>query len=708
MVAAQPTAAALSGGSLSEVVAPIAAATASPAVSLFGGVLKLVATVLNAFGANTNSPTAPANPLAALSWRAFRQFQTLVGIKPPVAGTASSAPPDPNSGVVKGDLNVSANGQILTYTVTTQAGQGTATVNSAGRFAYIPTAQARYNATESTTDTFTVTVSNGFASVMETVTVSVLPKADIPVAGTPTVGAPNATTGVVTGALHITDPGGKTLMYTVSTTPGSGAVTVDATGSFTYTPTVHARLNATESTTDMFTVTATNGTNSITEQVTVAVLPLDAVPVAGTPIVGTPDPVTGRVTGMAVFTDPAGETLTYSINMSGPPAEGYVTVDTATGAFTYIPASTATPGSTDHVYILATNTSGNVGGQIITVPVPAVPIPSSDAPTVAGTIALGTEALAVAFSPDGARAYVTTTDYVGDRNVPVSGALKVIDTATNTVIDSTPVGTVPGAVAVTPNGAYVYVANYGYYTGSGTVSVVDTVTGTVVADIAVGGNPVSIAVNPDGRSVYVTNYDWAAPSGIVQVIDTATNAVTTTVTVSDLGVGGVAVSPSGAIAYAGVYNNGEDAKLVAIDTATNTVTSTVGLPVYANASSVRISPDGDHVYAGGNSSVSVVNTATGTVAAMFTVPDSVLGQGLTLSPDGSHLYVTGGGSGSGSMSVIDTATNVLTSTISVDGSYPYGVAVSPDGTYAYVVNLGDIVSDGSVSVISLSGAPSAA
>ncbi len=43
--------------------------------------------------------------------------------------------------------------------------------------------------------------------------------------------------------------------------------------------------------------------------------------------------------------------------------------------------------------------------------------------------------------------------------------------------------------------------------------------------------------------------------------------------------------------------------------------------------------------------------------------------------------------GSNTVSVIDTATNNVTATVTV-GSGPYGVAVTPDGTKVYVANCG--------------------
>src|SRR6266852_4390768 len=60
---------------------------------------------------------------------------------------------------------------------------------------------------------------------------------------------------------------------------------------------------------------------------------------------------------------------------------------------------------------------------------------------------------------------------------------------------------------------------------SSTVSVIDTATDTVIATIPVGLNPFGVAVSPDGSKVYVTNLS----AGTVSVIDTATNTVSATI-----------------------------------------------------------------------------------------------------------------------------------------------------------------------------------
>ena len=71
-----------------------------------------------------------------------------------------------------------------------------------------------------------------------------------------------------------------------------------------------------------------------------------------------------------------------------------------------------------------------------------------------------------------------------------------------TVTATVPVGSDPDGVAVTPNGAYAYVAND---FGSGSVSVISTATNTVTATITVGNEPDGVAVTPNGEYAYVTN-----------------------------------------------------------------------------------------------------------------------------------------------------------------------------------------------------------
>jgi YVTN family beta-propeller protein len=133
---------------------------------------------------------------------------------------------------------------------------------------------------------------------------------------------------------------------------------------------------------------------------------------------------------------------------------------------------------------------------------------------------------ALAITPDGRHAYVP---YVLFDNGEGSENVAIIDTASNTVMKTIPIGTVDiltklTGVAVTPDGKHVYVANQ----GGNSVSVIDTAINTVVKTVLVGTSPSGVAVTPDGKHVYVANQG----SNGVSVIDTASNTVVATVPVA--------------------------------------------------------------------------------------------------------------------------------------------------------------------------------
>jgi YVTN family beta-propeller protein len=72
----------------------------------------------------------------------------------------------------------------------------------------------------------------------------------------------------------------------------------------------------------------------------------------------------------------------------------------------------------------------------------------------------------------------------------------VIDTATNTVVATVPVGNEPSGVAITPDGKHAYVTNLDEALPAGSVSVIDTTTNTVAATVLVGTYPVCVGIIP--------------------------------------------------------------------------------------------------------------------------------------------------------------------------------------------------------------------
>ena len=515
-----------------------------------------------------------------------------------------------------------------------------------------------------------------------------------PPAGTPTIGTPDPITGTVTGSLGFgTDPSND-LTFTTSQ-PGQGMVTVDSAGNYTYTPTQAARQAATATTTDTFTATVHDGLSSNAVMVTV---PVDAgTPQADTPTVGSPDMTTGAVSGMAVFTDPAGRTLTYTVSTN--PTEGKVTVNSATGAYTYTPTEAARlvadiPGgaNTDTFDVTASNGVHSTP-EIVNVPIsPAFLSLTDNIPTAQ------LNPIDVAVSPDGSRIYVAN---LGDDVSNVDGTLQIFNATTKALIDTlTFTGQNSADVAVSPDGKTVYVPFIGDVTEStaGGLGVVSTATNTITATLpesVTGQTSPGVAISPDGTKLYVL---VVSNTNAVDVINTATDKVTATIS---LGNGlnfptDMAISPDGSKLYVPQFS--DPGTVAVIDTATNTVSTTItGLG--NDPQGVAISPDGTHLYVtnGNDNTVSVINTATDAVTA--TIPVDARPDAAAVSPDGSVLYVTNflDAINNGEVTVINTATNSVITTVQV-GIDPSGIAVSPDGTQAYVTNEG---SD-TVSVISLS------
>ena len=174
-------------------------------------------------------------------------------------------------------------------------------------------------------------------------------------------------------------------------------------------------------------------------------------------------------------------------------------------------------------------------------------------------ISTGTFPEDLAVTPDGGQLWVANTGPQSQPGSPTS--VTVIDTATKKVIATIPTKGAPAQVAFSPDGATAYVATddglYAFstrtlsvtgFTGGlgephsvavasdGTVYVTDTdadsvkvlsPSGQVTATIGVGDLPWDIALSADGKTAFVANPD----SDSVSVISTATDTVTATVPV---------------------------------------------------------------------------------------------------------------------------------------------------------------------------------
>ncbi|PXY32128.1 serine/threonine-protein kinase [Prauserella muralis] len=276
--------------------------------------------------------------------------------------------------------------------------------------------------------------------------------------------------------------------------------------------------------------------------------------------------------------------------------------------------------------------------------------------TAAATIPVGQRPEGVAVSPDGARVYVTNSE---------AGTVSVLAAGDGRVVATVDVGAEPGGVAVSPDGAVVYVADY----GSDTVSVIDAGRAEVTTTIPVGPSPDRVAFAADGDRAYVTN----DAAGTVTILDTVAHRVAGTVAAGPKPFD-VLVSPDGGELYVA---DAEDGTLTGLAAASGEVTRSIALGGRLQDSA--LSPDGATAYVpdqnGGT--LAVVRTGDGSVEA--TVQVGTQPQGAAVSPDGRRVYVVG----ADGLVVLDAATRKVVARVPV-GAEPLDVAVSPDGARAYV------------------------
>jgi VCBS repeat-containing protein/YVTN family beta-propeller protein len=468
-------------------------------------------TLLRAFATRTSTSAMSVAPETTLSLDGTKLYVTdydadkvyVVSIVPPnnapTAGAPTLSPPNATTGAVTGSVVASDIDQdALKYAVTAAPTKGTLVLNATtGAFTYTPTAAARHAASTATaqpptTDSFTVSVSDGRGGVVTpTITVNILPTNKVPTI-TKSVGAPSSTTGIVTGYVRGTDGDKDPITYTVST-PAKGSVAITSTGTFTYTPTAQARHAAARvgapaaDKTDTFTVTVDDGHGGVVPvNVTVTISPANAKPAATTTTDVFTNLNSGRITGTVTAADADNDTLTYKATT---PAKGTLVLK-PDGSYTYTPTATARQAASAAGATTATKT---------------------DSVTVTVTDGYGgstTYALKFTIAPYGhvnvapTNGHAIVADPTGAIGA-VTGILAAEDAERDVlsyVVTSEPA---KGQVKVDANGAFTYVPNVEARWGAKTTSGVDTDQFTVTVNDGYGGTTsfnVSVTIAPPSTS----------------------------------------------------------------------------------------------------------------------------------------------------------------------------------------------------------------
>jgi YVTN family beta-propeller protein len=254
--------------------------------------------------------------------------------------------------------------------------------------------------------------------------------------------------------------------------------------------------------------------------------------------------------------------------------------------------------------------------------------------------------------------------------------VSVIDTASKTAITSVPVGTQPVAVAVSPDGSEVFVAN----SFSNSITVLNSnsfQTRTIALPNSKFGYPSSIAVTPDGTREYdaVNNPqpDFGNALCWILGIDTSSNRVVSSTRINYPMA--LTVSPDGSTIY--VIGGNADT-LYSISTATNKVTHTVTLaistPIQPVTGGIAVTPDGTKVFAtdGGSSSVYEVDVVNSKLIKTITAGQTA--GNIAITPDGTEAWVTD--YVGTSANVITVSSGAVTRSIALNNQ-SYGIAFGP-------------------------------
>ncbi|MDO0978185.1 beta strand repeat-containing protein, partial [Mycolicibacterium frederiksbergense] len=567
---------------------------------------------LNADGSFTYTPAANYNGADSFTYTASdgtatSSFVTVaitvnaVNDAPVTVGDTVSTDEDTalTGNVLSNDSDV--DGDTLTATLVDGPTNGTLTLNTDGSFTYTPA--ANYNGA----DSFTYTASDGTAnSSVATVSITVSPVNDTPVAADDTVSTDEDTTLTGNVLSNDTDNDGDTLTATLVDGPTNGTLTLNPDGSFTYTPT--ANYNGADS----FTYTSSDGTaTSSTATVTITVNAVNDTPVTAADSFTTDEDtaLTGNV--LANDSDVDGNTLTATL-VDGP-TNGTLTLN-PDGSFTYTPDANFN-GADSFTY---TAGDGTATSSVSTVSITVDPV--NDTPVAMGDT------------------FTTDEDTVLNGNVLTNDSDTDGDTLTATLVT----GPTNGTLTLNPDGSFTYTPDADYNgPDSFTYTAGDGNTTGSVATVSITVNAVNDT--PAGVGDTVSTDEDTTLTGNVLTNDSDVDGDTLTATlVTGPTNGTLTLNPDGSFTYtpAANYNGTDSFTYTANDGTTTSSVATVSItiaavndaPVTANDT---FTTDEDTVLTGNvltNDSDVDGNTLTATLV------DGPTNGTLTLNPDGSFTY----------------------------------------------------------------------
>ena len=319
----------------------------------------------------------------------------------------------------------------------------------------------------------------------------------------------------------------------------------------------------------------------------------------------------------------------------------------------------------------------------------------------------------ITVSPDGHLLYVVCQD---------SDEVRIVDSESERVIGSIPVGHIPRGMALSPDGRRLYVTN----AWSDTVSVIDTQSRQVIQTLPTGFEPTGVVVDKPGTTLYVAN----RLSSDISVIDLATGQEMKRL-FAGRGASYLTLSPDGKWIYCthiypnlGTYRGAPQSEITVIDTSIRRVIDRRPLHNVAGVFHTATSADGKlvavaqlrpknliplaHVEHGavfGDSLTLFGEDIGGTVQIPIDELDRyyALPWAVAITPDKAKIFIATAGSESVTainvsrlLKTVRTRHGSFANDLSASAEYvtariaighnPRGVALSPDGRRLYVAN----------------------
>jgi YVTN family beta-propeller protein len=214
----------------------------------------------------------------------------------------------------------------------------------------------------------------------------------------------------------------------------------------------------------------------------------------------------------------------------------------------------------------------------------------------------------------------------------------------------------------------------------GTASLIDLATGGVAVTLPTGQGPHEVAVSPDGRWAVVSNYGGETPGSTLTVLDLHERRVARTVDLAP------ARRPHGVSWLRG--GAGRVAVTAEVDSAVLVVDVERGRVLRQIRTGQGVShmvasaPDGAHGFVAniGSGSVTRVGYASGDTTTTSTGAGS---EGIDVTPDGREVWVTN--RAANTVSVVDARTMRALATLP-SAAFPIRVKITPDGRRALVTN----------------------